>query len=107
MDPSDASWLISDSLSKEQLGKRGNSFFIAPEISEGQSYTNSVDVYSYGKIIEKLTVGLKLNGGLSDFLTKLTLSCTRADPDSRAKMSQVLEELQKNQHLFPQRYVNH
>ena len=64
-------------------------------------YDHKVDVYSYGRIINKLRQEHAKEQTHSTYLDTLIKKCTEEEPDDRPEFTDILKDLEKNRHKFP------
>jgi serine/threonine protein kinase len=103
--------------------KLGTPNYMAPELIQGQAYTNKVDVYSFGMILYELVEGLRpfaglqpdqifqrvveekvrppFSGGAARQLEKLAQRCWAQEPDKRPTFQEIYAMFKTGQVAFP------
>lgn len=92
-------------------GGVGSLIFMSPEVFDGDSYNEKVDVYSFGMILYNIVTGSLPANKKSDllkgqipsfppniisFVTELIKSCLNHDPSARPSFSDILKILARN-----------
>ncbi len=73
-----------------------------PEMRKG-IHSAPADIYCYGRIVGNLRSdsSTTLDQEVAMYLDNLADKCTKNNPDTRIKVDEVIQSLEKNKHLFP------
>lgn len=81
----------------------GTDFFLAPEIIDGSPYGKSVDVFSFGVLLNVLIRGGECEyasrqqapEGVPEPVKELVTACVRSEPDERIEMQELAAKLER------------